>query len=93
MESRFLMIILLFVLLTYLIGSISSAVIVSKWMNLPDPRTAGSGNPGATNVLRVGGKKAGLLTLLGDALKGYLPVLLVSDADDTREEETEQEDV
>lgn len=70
------MIISLFVLLAYLIGSISSAVVVSKWMKLPDPRTAGSGNPGATNVLRVGGKKAGLLTLLGDALKGYLPVLL-----------------
>lgn len=80
MESRFLMIgfmiILLLVLLAYLIGSISSAMVVSKWMTLPDPRTVGSGNPGATNVLRVGGKKAGVLTLLGDTLKGYLPVFL-----------------
>ncbi len=60
----------------YLIGSISSAIIVCKLMGLPDPRTQGSGNPGATNVLRSGGKKAAAVTLLGDALKGLLPVLL-----------------
>lgn len=61
----------------YLWGSVSSAVIVSRAMGLPDPRTQGSGNPGATNVLRLGGKKAAALTLLGDLLKGLIPVLLV----------------
>ncbi len=60
----------------YLIGSVSSAVVVSKAMGLPDPRTEGSKNPGATNVLRVGGKKAAILTLLGDILKGCLPVVI-----------------
>jgi len=59
----------------YLIGSISTAVIVCKLMGLPDPRTEGSRNPGATNVARLGGKKAAALTLLGDMLKGLLPVL------------------
>lgn len=61
----------------YLWGSVASAVIVSRMMGLPDPRTQGSGNPGATNVMRLGGKKAAALTLLGDLLKGFLPVLLV----------------
>ena len=60
----------------YLFGSISTAVIVCRLMGLPDPRTAGSGNPGATNVARLGGKKAAALTLVGDMLKGLLPVLL-----------------
>lgn len=60
----------------YLLGSISSAILVCRLMGLPDPRTQGSGNPGATNVLRVGGKKAAALTLLGDMLKGLVPVLL-----------------
>ena len=60
----------------YLIGSLSFAVIVSRAMDLSDPRTYGSGNPGATNVLRSGNKAAALLTLLLDALKGYVPVLL-----------------
>ncbi len=60
----------------YLIGSISFAVITSKLFRLPDPRTYGSGNPGATNVLRSGNKAAAVLTLLGDALKGWLPVWL-----------------
>jgi glycerol-3-phosphate acyltransferase PlsY len=64
--------------LAYLIGSLSFAVIVSRFMGLSDPRTYGSGNPGATNVLRSGNKKAALLTLLFDALKGYVPVVLVS---------------
>jgi glycerol-3-phosphate acyltransferase PlsY len=59
----------------YLAGSLSAAIIVCKLMGLPDPRTQGSGNPGATNVLRVGGKKAAAITLLGDAVKGLLPVL------------------
>ena len=62
------------VLAGYLIGSLSFAVIVSRFMGLNDPRTYGSGNPGATNVLRSGNKKAAVLTLLFDALKGWLPV-------------------
>lgn len=60
----------------YLIGSLSFAVIVSKVMGLNDPRTFGSKNPGATNVLRSGSKPAAILTLVLDALKGYLPVAL-----------------
>ncbi|MCP5140948.1 MAG: glycerol-3-phosphate 1-O-acyltransferase PlsY [Gammaproteobacteria bacterium] len=59
----------------YLLGSISSAILVCRVMGLPDPRTVGSNNPGATNVLRVGGKKAAALTLFGDMLKGFLPAL------------------
>lgn len=61
----------------YLIGSLSFAVIVSKAMGLNDPRTYGSGNPGATNVLRSGNKAAAILTLVFDALKGFVPVILV----------------
>ena len=68
---------LMAVLLAYAIGSLSFAVIVSKLMGLSDPRTYGSGNPGATNVLRSGNKAAAVLTLLLDALKGFVPVLLV----------------
>lgn len=64
------------VLAAYLAGSVSTAVIVSKSMGLPDPRSSGSGNPGATNVLRLGGKKAAVATLLGDVLKGLLPILV-----------------
>ncbi len=64
------------VLAAYLIGSLSFAVIVSKLMGLADPRTYGSNNPGATNVLRSGNKKAAALTLLGDAFKGWLAVFL-----------------
>ena len=60
----------------YLLGSISSAIIVCRLMGLPDPRTEGSHNPGATNVLRFGGKKAAAITLLGDMLKGLIPMLL-----------------
>ena len=63
--------------LAYLIGSLSFAVIVSRAFGLNDPRTYGSGNPGATNVLRSGSKKAAAVTLLLDALKGLVPVLLV----------------
>jgi len=63
-------------LLGYLFGSISSAVLVSKLFRLDDPRNVGSGNPGATNVLRSGNKFAAALTLLGDVLKGVIPVLL-----------------
>jgi glycerol-3-phosphate acyltransferase PlsY len=67
---------LLLIPLAYLIGSISFAVVVSKCMRLPDPHSYGSGNPGATNVLRTGNKLAAVLTLIGDALKGYLAVML-----------------
>lgn len=67
---------LLLIPLAYLIGSISFAVVVSKCMRLPDPHTYGSGNPGATNVLRTGNKLAAVLTLFGDALKGYFAVML-----------------
>ena len=61
--------------LSYLVGSLSFAVIVSRLMGLADPRSYGSGNPGATNVLRSGNKAAALLTLAFDVLKGYLPVM------------------
>ena len=67
---------LLLIPIAYLIGSISFAVVVSKCMNLPDPHSYGSGNPGATNVLRTGNKLAAGLTFLGDALKGYFAVML-----------------
>ena len=67
---------LLLMPIAYLIGSISFAVVVSKCMRLPDPHSYGSGNPGATNVLRTGNKLAAVLTLIGDALKGYLAVML-----------------
>lgn len=66
---------LLACLIAYLLGSLSSAVLVCQFMGLTDPRTQGSQNPGATNVLRIGGKKAALLTLAGDILKGVIPVL------------------
>ena len=60
----------------YLLGSVSSAIIVCKLMGLPDPRTQGSNNPGATNVLRIGGKKAAAITLFGDMLKGVIPMIV-----------------
>ena len=64
------------IILAYLVGSISAAIITCKLLNLPDPRTQGSNNPGATNVLRIGGKKAAAIVLLGDGLKGFLPVFI-----------------
>ena len=67
---------LYFLIGSYLLGSISSAIIVCKICNLPDPRTKGSGNPGATNVLRIGGKKLAALVLIFDGLKGAIPVML-----------------
>ena len=66
---------ILLVLGAYLIGSLSSAIIVCRLMGLPDPRTQGSNNPGATNVLRIGGKKPAAITLVGDWLKGVLPMI------------------
>lgn len=68
----------LFVPAAYLIGSISSAIITCRLMGLPDPREQGSGNPGATNVMRFGGKKAAAITLLGDMLKGLIPVYIAN---------------
>ena len=65
---------IVWIVLAYLIGSISFGIIVSKVYGLPDPRTVGSGNIGATNVARSGKKSAAILTLLGDAFKGWLPV-------------------
>lgn len=64
------------IILGYLFGSISSAIILSHILGLPDPRTEGSGNPGATNMMRTGGKKAAALTLLGDLMKGVIPVVV-----------------
>lgn len=60
----------------YLLGSISTAIVTCHLMGLPDPRMSGSGNPGATNVLRVGGKRAAGITLFGDMLKGLIPVAI-----------------
>ncbi|WP_116963650.1 glycerol-3-phosphate 1-O-acyltransferase PlsY [Fastidiosibacter lacustris] len=60
----------------YLLGSINSAILTCKLLGLPSPRTIGSGNPGTTNVLRLGGKKAAIITLLGDAIKGFVPVII-----------------
>jgi glycerol-3-phosphate acyltransferase PlsY len=67
---------ILLIMIAYLIGSFSAAIVVCYGMNLPDPRTLGSGNPGATNVLRHGGKKAALFTFLLDVAKGVVAVLL-----------------
>jgi glycerol-3-phosphate acyltransferase PlsY len=66
-----------FALFGYLLGSISTAIITCKLMRLPDPRSGGSKNPGATNVLRLAGKKAAAITLAGDMLKGLIPVAIV----------------
>ncbi len=68
---------IIFIALAYLMGSLSSAIILCRLAGLPDPRQQGSGNPGATNVLRFGGKKLAVLVLVGDMLKGLLPVLVV----------------
>lgn len=68
----------LFLTVGYLLGSISSAIVICRLMKLPDPRTQGSKNPGATNVMRIGGKKAAYSTFLGDFLKGLIPVLIAS---------------
>ncbi len=69
---------MLIAVLAYLLGSMAFAVIVSRVMGLPDPRTFGSGNPGATNMLRGGSRRAAALVLLGDALKGWLAVWLTA---------------
>ena len=69
---------LIYALAGYLVGSVSAAIITCKLMGLKDPRSIGSNNPGATNVLRHGGKKAAIITLIGDMVKGLAPVLAVS---------------
>jgi glycerol-3-phosphate acyltransferase PlsY len=68
----------LLALLAYLLGSLSFAILLSRLQGGPDPRVSGSGNPGATNMLRVAGRKMAILTLLGDLCKGLLPVLLAA---------------
>lgn len=67
---------LMLLLMGYIVGSLSSAILVARATGLGDPRTQGSGNPGATNILRLGSKRLAALVLLGDALKGFLPVWL-----------------
>jgi len=67
---------LYFLIASYLLGSVSSAIIICRILGLPDPRTEGSKNPGATNVLRIGGKKVAAFVLIFDGLKGAMPVLL-----------------
>jgi len=76
-QSNYILAILL-VLFAYLSGSISTAIILCKVMRLPDPRSQGSGNPGATNIMRLAGKKAAAITLAGDLFKGLIPVLVAS---------------
>ncbi len=70
------MVAIIFIIIGYLVGSINSAILISKAMKLPDPRTHGSGNAGATNVLRTSGKLPAILVLVCDILKGFLPVLI-----------------
>jgi len=67
-----------FLILAYLIGSLSNAILIAKLFRMPDPRSAGSGNPGATNMLRMGGKKLAVIVLIGDVLKGLLIVMIAS---------------
>lgn len=62
--------------LGYLFGSLSAAIIICRLLGLPDPRSEGSNNPGATNVLRIGGKKAAAMTLIGDLVKGLIPIVI-----------------
>lgn len=73
--------VLVLVFFAYSLGSLSAAIITCRLMGLPDPRTQGSNNPGATNVLRIGGKKAAAITLFGDALKGFIPTYIAILAD------------
>ncbi|WP_018142290.1 MULTISPECIES: glycerol-3-phosphate 1-O-acyltransferase PlsY [unclassified Thioalkalivibrio] len=69
------------IIIAYLLGSLSTAILVSNLLRLPDPRTTGSKNPGATNVLRSGGKTAAIITLIGDVGKGWLPVFVALQLD------------
>lgn len=76
MSILYFIVFLIFTVFAYLLGSINTAIITSRIFGLPDPRLKGSGNPGATNVLRVGGRNAAILTLVGDILKGFIAVFL-----------------
>ena len=67
---------IILIICAYLLGSVSSAILLSKLMGFKDPRSEGSNNPGATNVLRIAGKKAAFLTLVGDLMKGLIPVMV-----------------
>jgi glycerol-3-phosphate acyltransferase PlsY len=80
-ETQLIITISIFALAGYLLGSISTAIITCKLMGLADPRTDGSKNPGTTNVLRLGGKKAAAITLTGDMLKGLIPALIATAMD------------
>jgi glycerol-3-phosphate acyltransferase PlsY len=71
----------LLTLLAYLLGSLSFAIVISRLAGMPDPRAGGSGNPGATNMLRLAGKRLAICTLFGDLLKGVVPVLLAASLD------------
>lgn len=71
-----LLLIIILIILSYLSGSLCSAIIICKLFNLPDPRMEGSKNPGATNVLRIAGKKYAAMVLIGDMLKGLIPMLI-----------------
>jgi len=73
----------LLAILAYLLGSLSFAILLSRMTGLADPRASGSGNPGATNMLRVAGKRLAILTLIGDLFKGLLPVLIAAHLDFT----------
>jgi acyl phosphate:glycerol-3-phosphate acyltransferase len=72
---------IILIVIAYLMGSLASAILICKLFGLDDPRSDGSGNPGATNVLRLHGKKAAILTLAGDVLKGVIPVLIAKALD------------
>jgi glycerol-3-phosphate acyltransferase PlsY len=72
------MLALIFAALAYLLGSVNTAIIVCQLLKLPDPRTEGSNNPGATNVLRIAGRNMALVVLAADVLKGFLPVVIAS---------------
>jgi len=71
-----LILLIIFIAIAYALGSINTAILVCKAMNLGDPRTEGSQNPGATNVLRLAGKRAAMITLVADGAKGFIPVIL-----------------
>ncbi|MCS5591138.1 MAG: glycerol-3-phosphate 1-O-acyltransferase PlsY [Gammaproteobacteria bacterium] len=75
------MIFYILLIAAYLIGSVSSAILICKTLGLPDPRTQGSNNPGATNVRRIAGNKVAAVVLLGDTFKGFLPVLMATTLD------------
>lgn len=78
LASSMITLFIFFLVIAYLFGSINSAILVCKLKGLPDPRTIGSGNAGATNILRIAGKEAAIMVLVGDVLKGFIPVILAA---------------